>query len=130
MKAALFCAQSEPGIPILPAQFDADPLLLNCLNGTIDRRTGKLSSHDRTDFITKLAPADYCRLSTSNTWELFLQEATDDDDEPIAFLQPAVGYTLTGCTGEEVLFFVHGPGRTGKSTFLRDLHQTAAGFSP
>ena len=35
-------AQSEPGIPVLPAEFDADPWLFNCANGTIDLRTGEL----------------------------------------------------------------------------------------
>src|SRR4029450_6154144 len=37
---------------------------------------------------------------------------------PAAFLCRAVGYSLTGDTGEEVLFFIHGPEAAGKSTFV------------
>jgi hypothetical protein len=32
--------------------------------------------------------------------------------------QRAVGYSLTGDVSEEVLFFLHGRGRSGKTTFL------------
>lgn len=117
-KAALVSAQSEPGIPILPEQFDADPFLLNCLNGTIDLRTGELRPHRREDLITKLCPVEYQPDARSALWERFLQEAAGGDRELQQFLQRAVGYSLTGDTGEEKLFFVHGPGGSGKSTFL------------
>ena len=38
-----------------------------------------------------------------------------------AFLQRAAGYSLSGSVCEEVLFFVHGPAASGKSTFLEAL---------
>lgn len=117
-KAALVSAQSEPGIPILPEQFDSDPFLLNCLNGTINLRTGKLRPHRREDYCTKLAPVVYDPSARSPLWERFLKEACGGDQELIAFLQRAVGYSLTGSTAEEKLFFVHGPAAAGKSTFL------------
>jgi putative DNA primase/helicase len=40
------------------------------------------------------------------------------DPELSLFLRRAAGYSLTGHTSEEVLFFPHGPTATGKSTFL------------
>jgi putative DNA primase/helicase len=40
------------------------------------------------------------------------------DPEVRAFLQRAVGYSLTGRTDAEVLFMIQGPGATGKTTFL------------
>src|ERR1019366_1606751 len=49
---------------------------------------------------------------------MFVDTITGSDRELAAFLARAVGYTLTGDTREEVLFFAHGPGATGKSTFL------------
>src|SRR5215217_3304465 len=55
----LHLARSESGIPIRPSEFDANPWLLNCKNGTIDLRTGELRKHRRSDLITKLAPVEY-----------------------------------------------------------------------
>jgi putative DNA primase/helicase len=46
---------------------------------------------------------------------------TGGDQELAAFLQRAAGYSLTGVTSEEKLFFAHGPAATGKSTFLEAL---------
>lgn len=117
-KAALVSAQSEAGIPIQAEQFDADLFALNCLNGTIDLRTGKLRPHRSEDYCTKLAPVTYDPAARSELWERFLREVCGGDEELIAFLQRAVGYTLTGSTAEEKLFFVHGPAAAGKSTFL------------
>src|SRR5262249_44293846 len=51
----------------------------------------------------------------------FLQTVTGGDHELAAFLQRAAGYSLTGDTGEEKLFFAQGPAATGKSTFLEAL---------
>jgi putative DNA primase/helicase len=39
----------------------------------------------------------------------------------MAFLQRAIGYALTGSTREQCLFILHGPTKTGKSTFLATL---------
>jgi putative DNA primase/helicase len=57
--AMIKLAQSEPGVPVLPAELDSDRWLLNCLNGTIDLRNGKLLPHRHEHLITKLAPVDY-----------------------------------------------------------------------
>ena len=43
------------------------------------------------------------------------------DPEIRSFLQRATGYSLTGETTEEKLFFLHGPTATGKSTILEAL---------
>jgi putative DNA primase/helicase len=118
LRAMLFCAQSEPGIAVLPSQFDSYPFLLNCLNGTIDLTTGKLREHRREELITKLAPVEYDDGARSQLWERFLHETTAGDKELQDFLQRAAGYSLTGSVIEEVLFFVHGPGGSGKSTYL------------
>ena len=49
----------------------------------------------------------------------FLKRITGDDADFQAFIQKAVGYTLTGITTEQVLFFVYGKsGNNGKSTFV------------
>jgi len=129
ISAMLLLAQTEPGVAVSPNELDADPWLLNCLNGTIDLRTGQLQPHRRQDLITKLVPTEYHYGATHLTWERFLREATGDDAEMIAFLQRAVGYSLTGDTSQEVLFFVHGPAATGKSTFIEAVKRTIGDYA-
>jgi putative DNA primase/helicase len=118
IKAMITLAQSEPGIPVIPTDLDADPWLLNCRNGTIDLRSGSLRPHDRKNLITKLAPVDYDPDARLPEWERLLVESTGGNADVEYFLQRAVGYSVTGDTGEEKLFFVQGPGATGKSSFL------------
>jgi putative DNA primase/helicase len=121
LKALVYLARSEPGLPVLREAFDADAWLLNVQNGTVDLRSGELRPHRREDLITRLAPVEYDLQATLPLWERFLDETTGGDRELQAYLQRAVGYTLTGTTDLEHLFFIHGPTRTGKSTFLEAL---------
>lgn len=118
---ALKAAQVEPAVSLLPSEFDVDPWLLNCLNGTVDLRTGELRPHRREDLLTKLCPVEYDPTARLDLWERFLDEATNGNREYQSFLQRAVGYTLTADTREEVLFFVHGPRAAGKSTFVESV---------
>jgi putative DNA primase/helicase len=118
LKAALELAASERPVVVSPAALDADPWLFNVANGTIDLQTGELRPHRRADLITKLSPVHYRPEADSLLWRAFLDRVTAGDPELEAFLQRAVGYSLTGLTSEEKLFFAHGPGASGKSTFL------------
>jgi len=127
--AMIELARSEPGVAVLPCEFDASPWLLNCANGTLDLRTGILRPHDKADLITKLAPVNYVPGARLALWENFLEQATGGNAELAAFIQRAVGYTLTGDTSEEVLFFVHGPQATGKSTLLEALKATLGDYA-
>ena len=51
----------------------------------------------------------------------FLERVMAGNCALIAFLQRAVGYSLTGLTGEQVLFLLYGLGANGKSTLLEIL---------
>jgi putative DNA primase/helicase len=114
----LSLASSEPAIIARAADFDVDPWALCCLNGVVDLRTGKLRPHRREDLLTRLAPVVYDASARSELWETFLHEATGGDEVLMSFLSRAAGYSITGDTSEEKLFFVHGPTASGKSTFL------------
>jgi putative DNA primase/helicase len=118
-------AQTEPGIKILPGQLDADPELLNCLNGTIDLRTGKLRPHRREDLLTQLAPVNYEPGATCPHWMKFLERVIPNA-ELRDYTQRVVGYCLTGNVDERCMFIWHGTGRNGKSTLL-DAIQTIFG---
>ena len=116
-KAALFLAQSEPGIPILPLDFDVDPFALNCLNGTVNLRTGELRQHRSADLLTRMCPVAFDSAARSDLWDRFIEDSTGGDRELRDFLQRAAGYSLTGNVSEEVLFFVHGPAASGRAHF-------------
>lgn len=121
IKAMVALAQSEEGIPVLVDELDRDPWLLTVENGTLDLRTGELRPHRRDDLITKLAPVEYAPDATCPTWERFLSRIMGGKQEVVTFIQRAVGYSLTGDTSEQVLFFLYGTGANGKSTFLETI---------
>lgn len=116
--ATLKLAQSEAGVPVLPERLDKDLWLLNCRNGTIDLRTGKLWPHCRDDFITKLAPVEYDRNARCPLWITFLKRILNGNRKLGIYLQRLLGYGLTGSTREHVLPFLYGTGANGKSTFI------------
>jgi len=128
MAAIVRWVRSEPGISILPKEMDADPWLLNCLNGTIDLRTGELREHRRDDLITKVCPVEYDPDARFLLWDQFL-ERIQPKREMRGFLQRAAGYSATGLTSEEKLFFCYGDTATGKSTFLQAIRSTLGDYA-
>ena len=118
IKAMVELATSEKGIPVTPEELDKDSMLLNLQNGTLDLRTGKLLQHDRCHLLTKMAPVAYDEEAECPVWKQFLERVMDESPSKIQLLQNISGYTLTGDTREQKLFFFHGKGENGKSTYL------------
>jgi len=121
IKAMLSLAESESGIPIIPDELDKNPWFLNCENGTLNLQTGELDAFSKDDLITKICPVSYSEDAESPKWLKFLDSVLDKDQDLIDFIQRAVGYSLTGSTREQCLFFLYGTGANGKSTFLEVL---------
>jgi putative DNA primase/helicase len=101
-----------------PDEFDADDWLLNLENGVLNLRTLEFLPHDPNLKLTKLAPVTYDPNADCPKWKAFLQRIFNGNERLIRFVQRAVGYSLTGSTREQCLFFLHGTGANGKSTFL------------
>ncbi|MEC1197638.1 phage/plasmid primase, P4 family, partial [Bacillus paralicheniformis] len=79
--------------------------------------------HDRDLLFTKISPIAYQSDADCPNWKAFLESIFIDDRgapnyEIIDFMQKAIGYSLTGDTTEQVMFFLFGNGRNGKSTFI------------
>jgi putative DNA primase/helicase len=121
-------ARSIPTVRINSNHLDSDPWLLNCLNGTIDLKTGSFKEHSPNDLITKCCPVNFDPNAESEVWELFLKQ-TMPDAALREFVQKAVGYSLTADIREEKLFFIYGPGGTGKSTFLSALQSILGDYA-
>jgi len=126
LTAMLKSARSEPGIVARIEDFDADPMLVNVVNGTVDLRTGALRPHSPKDMLTKQAHFEYDREAKAPRFEQFLREVFAGDEDSIAFVQRALGYSITGDTREQVYFICYGTGSNGKSTLLGAV-QTALG---
>ena len=101
---------------------NADPMLFNCQNGTLDLRTGHLRPHNSADLITFVAPVAFDSAATCPTWQRFLLEVFADDGTMVAFIQRAIGWSLTGVVKERALFFLYGEnGKNGKSTLVETI---------
>jgi putative DNA primase/helicase len=127
--AMITLARSEPGIPVRVDDLDRDPWRLNVRNGTIDLRTGQLAPHNQRDLITKLAPVTYDPSATCPRFLAFLRRVMGDDDALVAFLQRAVGYSLTGVTLERILLILYGEGKNGKSTLLEVIRSVLGDYA-
>lgn len=129
INAMLGLAESDAVIEARPEMFDSDPMLLNCANGTLDLRTGELHAHDPADRLTRLIGAEYHPDAPAPTWEAFLFRVMGGRQTLIDFLRRAIGYSLTGDTGEQCLFFCYGRGANGKSTFLETIRALSGEYA-
>lgn len=98
--------------------WDMNPNLLGVANGVVDLTSGLLRPGKQEDHITLGTPIAYDPAARAPRWERYLEEIFDGDEEVIAFIQRAVGYSLTGSTKEQVMLLCHGKGSNGKSIFL------------
>jgi putative DNA primase/helicase len=129
MGASIELAWSEPGISIMPDELDRDPWVLNTPSGTVDLKTGELRPHRQEDLITKITSVPFDPEADCPRWKRTLREIFADDDEMVAYVQRALGYSLTGVIGEHALFLCHGTGRNGKNTVLDTVASILADYA-
>jgi putative DNA primase/helicase len=128
LKAMMNLSKAEPGIALGINDFDKDVWLFNLLNGTLNLRNGQLQPHCKHDLITIVVRIDFDPSATCPTWLLFLDKVTGKDKDLEAYLQRAVGYSLTGDIRTQVLFFLYGLGSNGKSTFVLTVRKLCGEF--
>jgi putative DNA primase/helicase len=129
IEAMLRLAQSEKEVRATPDFFDTNPMLFNCLSGTLDLATGELKPHNPANMITKLAKVEYKPDAQCPAWLDFLCTIMGKNEALVTFLQRAIGYSLTGLTTEQAMFLLYGTGRNGKTTMLEVLAAMLGDYS-
>lgn len=112
-------AQADRAFAVTSEEWDTDPFLLITPGGTVDLHTDTMRKADPADRISKLTAVAPAETTDCPRWLAFLDESTGSDAAMIRFLQQWCGYSLTGDTREHAFLFCHGPGKNGKTTFIR-----------
>jgi len=128
IRSVVELATTEPDVPVLMDEFDADHYALNVANGAVDLRTGTLRPHDPAELHSKVVPIPYDPDAVAPIWERFLREVFNGDETLVGFVQRYAGYSLTGDVREQLLLFGHGGGANGKSTMFGMLRQLAGDY--
>lgn len=129
LEAMIKLAKSERDMCIgNVAELDSDPWLLGVRNGAVNLKDGTLLLADPAMLITRQVQAEFHREAQCPRWLEFLHQVFDGDAETVAFIQRALGYTLTGVTTEEVLFICYGGGANGKSVFANVISEILADY--
>jgi putative DNA primase/helicase len=122
-------AQADETFRTSAASWDADPLLLGTLRGTVDLRNGRVRSSEARDYMTQQTSVAPDSVAHCPKWLKFLEEATAGDNTLIQFLQMWCGYMLTGNTQEQAFVFIHGTGGGGKGTFLNTVQKIFGSYA-
>ncbi len=107
---------------------NANPKLLNCLNGTYDLENGDFTAHLPTDLITQLANVRYEPGATCPKWEGAVDLIFDGDTDLVRYVRQMLGYSLSGDTGEHILPIAWGKGNNGKSTIWNTVLELAGDY--
>ena len=103
-------------------EFDSDPYVFNCQNGTLHLDTMKFTPHTASDKLTKISDVIYNPEARCERFERFVQEITCEDQEKARFLQKVLGYGLSGDTRYECFFIFYGATtRNGKGTLCESV---------
>ncbi|MFF7242080.1 phage/plasmid primase, P4 family [Streptomyces collinus] len=121
INAMLTQAKSAPGMVLNAALLDADPYALCTPDGIVDLRTGLIKRPDPNRDFHSRSTAVGPQPLPSPRWDRFLTDTFGNDvegQEMISYLQLLLGYSVTGDVGGQVLPFLFGSGKNGKSVLL------------
>ena len=108
--------------PISISEFDSDPYIFNCKNGTLDVRKRTCQEHKSSDKLTKISNVVFDSNAHSDRWDNFILEIMSGDIEKAKFLQKIFGYGLTGDTRHECMTILYGAStRNGKGTLCESV---------
>ncbi len=121
--------ESHPSLAIRVTSFDSDPWALNTPSGIVNLKRGSLGPSNATALCSRstLVPPDF--NGGCPNWIRFLFQTVGGDASMVEYLQRLCGYVLTGCTHEQQVTFIWGPGGNGKSVFLNVLNEIMASYA-
>ena len=109
--------------------FNASPNLINVKNGVVNLQTLELYKHAPCYYFDYVLDVNFDPNSDQTAWNKFLRESLENADKDeggvyqLELLQLAAGYSMTGETCEECLFYIYGKTRSGKSTFINTINE-------
>lgn len=113
--------------------YDSKTNILNTPSGYVDLSTGEIKETKPSDKFTRITGAEYSDTQQAPRWHEFLNQIFDGNQDLIKYVQKAVGYSLTGTTDEQCMFFLHGDklknGSNGKSVFIEVLSHIFGTYS-
>lgn len=132
MQAMLKQAKASPDLSVEPDVLDGDPYALCTPAGVVDLKTGQLRKPDPLrDFHSRATTVAPQPMATPR-WDRFLADTFGEDaegQEMISFLHLLLGYSITGDVGAQVLPFLHGEGKNGKSVLLDTMIQILGDYA-
>jgi P4 family phage/plasmid primase-like protien len=111
------------------AELDSDPYLINTKSGVVDLQTGTLLPPTASGFHTRSCGVGYDPLAPRPLWNDFLNDTFGGDPVMISYIQRLCGLTALGEVREEILPFLYGVGKNGKTQFLETIQKVLGTYA-
>ena len=108
--------------------FDRDPYALNCDNGHLDLRTGKLSPHSPNQMCMKCTGVAYTGPSHSSLWRDTVA-AILPNEKTRHYMHKVLGYAICGDVSKHESYFLKGNGGNGKSLIMETVAAAMGSYS-
>lgn len=128
MQNMLKLAQTKERILLDITDIDANSWLIGARNAVIDLRTGVAREYSRDCYVTKSLACDFKPDVQCPMWKKFFEEVFPDEAVR-RFVWKALGYSLTGITGEKAFFFLHGAGYNGKTVLIETIFKIMGDYA-
>lgn len=127
--AMLKMLRGMPGIEVSRKDFDANPWLLNCTNGTLNLKTAQLQPFNPDDLISRQAKVNWNGNAAPGTkMDDFLTRVLPNAGTR-GYLQEALGYTISGDISLQSMFTHLGSGANGKSVMMKLLSKLLGNYA-
>lgn len=117
VREILWILEHTPEMCVPLSKWDSHPFLMACEGVTVDLSTSEGLRPRPEWFLTKCCPVTPAASSTP-VWDSFFSWFNNHDIPRMEAMMRLLGYFLTGSIREQKIYFLHGPGRNGKTVLL------------